>query len=152
MSLEEYKRKRDFGKTKEPAGEVKETGKKIYVMQKHYASHLHWDLRLEKDGVLKSWAVPKEPPTKKGTRRLIISTEDHPIDYADFEGEIPEGQYGAGKVEIWDSGTYEEEKWRVDKEIIVHLKGKRLNGRYCMIRFKKVEDGWLFFRCDKNGE
>ncbi len=151
MSLEEYKKKRDFSMTSEPVGEVKEGGGKIYVVQKHYASHLHWDLRLEKEGVLKSWAVPKEPPTKKGVRRLIVATEDHPIDYADFEGEIPEGQYGAGKVEIWDRGTYEEEKWQEDKEIIVHLKGKRLNGRYCLIRFKKVENGWLFFRCDKTG-
>jgi DNA ligase D-like protein (predicted 3'-phosphoesterase) len=150
MSLEEYKKKRDFAKTKEPVGEVKKGNGKIYVVQKHYASHIHWDLRLERDGVLKSWAVPKEPPTKTGTKRLVITTEDHPIDYASFEGEIPEGEYGAGKVEIWDSGVYEEEKWS-DKEIIVHIKGKRLNGRYCLIRFPKVENGWLFFRCDKDG-
>jgi DNA ligase D-like protein (predicted 3'-phosphoesterase) len=150
MSLEEYKKKRDFSKTKEPPGEVKKGNGKIYVIQKHHATHLHWDLRLEREGVLKSWAVPKEPPTKKGVRRLIISTEDHPIDYADFEGEIAEGMYGAGKVEIWDRGTYDDEKWS-ENEIIVQLKGKLLNGRYCLIRFKKVENGWLFFRCEKNG-
>ncbi|MBS7246901.1 MAG: DNA polymerase ligase N-terminal domain-containing protein [Candidatus Jordarchaeales archaeon] len=120
---------------------------RIYVVHKHYARRLHWDLRLEKDGFLKSWAVPKEPPSEKGVRRLAIATEDHSIEYAEFEGFIPEGEYGAGKVEIWDRGVYEEEKW-VNDEIIVLLKGEKLRGRYCLVRFKKVKDGWLLFRCD----
>ncbi|MEM2375349.1 MAG: DNA polymerase ligase N-terminal domain-containing protein, partial [Candidatus Bathyarchaeia archaeon] len=104
MSLEEYFRKRDFSKTPEPRGGegTKPSEGRIYVIQKHAASHLHYDLRLEKDGVLKSWAIPKEPPTTKGIKRLAVQTEDHPIEYADFEGVIPEGEYGAGTVEIWD--------------------------------------------------
>lgn len=121
---------------------------RIYVIQKHYARRLHWDLRLEKGGVLKSWAVPKEPPVEVGVKRLIISTEDHHLSYADFEGVIPEGMYGAGRVEIWDKGTYREEKWG-ESEIIVWLKGRRLKGRYCMLRFKKVKNGWLFFKCSE---
>jgi len=120
---------------------------RIYVVQKHHARRLHWDLRLEKDGVLKSWAIPKEPPMEKGVKRLTVATEDHPMDYAEFEGVIPEGEYGAGKVEIWDRGVYEEEKW-LDDEIIVLLKGEKLMGRYCLIRFKKVKNGWLLFKCD----
>ncbi|MEM1658096.1 MAG: DNA polymerase ligase N-terminal domain-containing protein [Candidatus Jordarchaeales archaeon] len=122
------------------------SSERIYVIQKHYASHLHWDLRLEKDGVLKSWAVPKEPPTTRGVKRLAVAVADHPLDYASFEGIIPEGEYGAGKVEIWDRGVYEEEKW-TDKEIVVYMKGEKLRGRYCLIRFEKVKDGWLFFKC-----
>jgi DNA ligase D-like protein (predicted 3'-phosphoesterase) len=99
------------------------------------------------DGVLKSWAVPKEPPKKAGTRRLAIQTEDHPLAYADFEGEIPEGEYGAGKVEVWDKGTYELRK-RQEKEIVVTLQGDKLKGDYVLIRTKygKEEKGWLFFK------
>ena len=117
-----------------------------YVIQKHYARNLHYDLRLEKEGVLKSWAVPKEPPSKKGVKRLAVQVEDHPIAYANFEGEIPEGEYGAGRVEIWDRGTYEAEKWKQD-EIIVKIDGARLKGRYCLIEFKKEKNNWLLFRC-----
>jgi len=146
MSLEEYEKKRDFTKTTEPKPEVKLGSNQIYVIQRHQARNLHWDLRLERDGVLISWAVPKEPPTDKGIRRLAIQTEDHPIEYGLFQGEIAEGEYGAGIVELWDTGKYETEKWEKD-EIIVIIKGKRLHGRYCLIRFKKVENGWLFFRC-----
>ncbi len=146
MSLEEYEKKRDFTRTTEPKPEVKLGSNQIYVIQRHQARNLHWDLRLERDGVLISWAVPKEPPTEKGIRRLAIQTEDHPIEYGSFQGEIAEGEYGAGIVELWDTGKYETEKWEKD-EIIVIIKGKRLQGRYCLIRFKKVENGWLFFRC-----
>jgi len=147
MSLDEYRQKRNFQKTGEPRGEVmvQTEGRKIYVIQKHDATHLHYDLRLERDGVLKSWAVPKEPPTEKGIKRLAVEVEDHPIDYANFEGVIPEGEYGAGTVEIWDKGEYETEKWSED-EIIVQIYGRRLKGRYCLIRFKKQENGWLFFK------
>jgi len=147
MSLEEYFRKRDFSKTPEPRGGEgnKPSEGKIYVIQKHAASHLHYDLRLEKDGVLKSWAIPKEPPTTKGIKRLAVQTEDHPIEYADFEGVIPEGEYGAGTVEIWDRGTFDIEEW-TDEKIVVHIHGEKLRGRYCLIRFKKQEGGWLFFK------
>ncbi|AKB40067.1 ATP-dependent DNA ligase [Methanosarcina mazei WWM610] len=99
------------------------------------------------DGVLKSWAVPKEPPKSPGTRRLAIETEDHPLGYADFEGEIPEGQYGAGRVEIWDRGTFELLK-RNEKEIIITLHGEELEGDYVLIKTKygKEDKGWLFFK------
>jgi len=116
----------------------------IYVIQKHQATHLHWDLRLEMDGVLKSWAVPKEPPTEKGVKRLAVSVEDHPLEYADFEGTIPEGQYGAGTVEIWDKGTYR----LIDRKphkIVFEINGKRLKGKYCLLKFKG-EKNWLFFK------
>jgi len=117
---------------------------RIYVIQRHQASHLHWDLRLEMDGVLKSWAVPKEPPVKSGIRRLAVQVEDHPIEYANFEGVIPEGQYGAGIVEIWDKGTYRLIERTPDK-IVFEIHGKRLKGKYCLLRFKG-EKNWLFFK------
>ncbi len=146
MSLEEYKKMRNFKKTNEPEGKTKPGKNNIYVIQKHAASHLHYDLRLEMDGVLKSWAIPKNPPTRKGIKRLAIQTEDHPVDYANFKGVIPKGQYGAGKVEIWCIGTYELEK-RKDDKIIVRIKGKKLSGRYCLIKLKGQEKNWLFFKC-----
>jgi DNA ligase D-like protein (predicted 3'-phosphoesterase) len=147
MSLDKYRSKRNFMKTSEPEGKVEEEEKKgaIYVVQKHQATHLHYDFRLEKDGVLKSWAVPKEPPVEKGVRRLAVEVEDHPLDYAGFEGEIPEGEYGAGTVQIWDKGTYETEKWN-EAKIMVYINGNKLKGRYCLIRFKKQENAWLFFK------
>lgn len=114
-----------------------------FVVHKHYATHLHYDLRLEMDGVLKSWAVPKEPPAKTGTKRLAIAVEDHKLSYKDFEGIIPEGNYGAGKVEIWDNGSYILETREMEK-IVVDLNGKRLKGRYVLIHTKG--DQWLFFK------
>ena len=117
----------------------------IFVVQKHSASHLHWDFRLEMDGSLKSWAVPKEPPTKSGTKRLAIQVEDHPLSYASFEGEIPHGQYGAGKVEIWDSGHYELEDKKPGK-IVFTLSGKKMKGDYVILRFGKEKKNWLLFR------
>ena len=101
--------------------------KKIFVIQKHAARRLHYDLRLEMDGVLKSWAVPKEPPKTAGVKRLAVQVEDHPIEYADFEGIIPEGYYGAGKVEIWDKGSYIL-KERTEDKIIFELNGEKLRG------------------------
>ncbi|UCG95939.1 MAG: 3'-phosphoesterase [archaeon] len=114
-------------------------------MQKHDASHLHYDFRLEMDGVLKSWAVPKGVPTKEGVKHLAVQVEDHDLDYADFEGEIKEG-YGKGTVEIWDSGNYEIESRKPEK-IVFSLDGKKLKGRYTIIRFKKAgEKDWLLFK------
>jgi DNA ligase D-like protein (predicted 3'-phosphoesterase) len=147
--LEEYEKKRHFKKTPEPlASDLKgNADKPIFVVQRHDARNLHYDFRLEMDGVLKSWAVPKQPPKKAGIKRLAIQTEDHPLAYADFEGEIPEGEYGAGKVEIWDKGVFELLK-REDKEIVVTLHGEELKGDYILIRTKygKEEKGWLFFK------
>jgi len=144
MGLEEYRKKRNFGKTREPEGEEKTGGGKIYVVQKHDATHLHYDLRLEMDGVLKSWAVPKTPPTERGVKRLAVQVEDHPVEYADFEGTIPEGQYGAGTVEIWDKGQYVL-KERDENKLVFEVKGRVLRGVYCLIRFKGKKN-WLFFK------
>ena len=123
---------------------MENANEKIYVIQKHAATHLHYDLRLEMNGVLKSWAVPKTPPTESGIRRLAVQVEDHPLDYADFEGTIPEGQYGAGTVEIWDRGKYIL-KAKTDDKLIFEIKGNKLKGLYCLIRFKGKEN-WLFFK------
>jgi DNA ligase D-like protein (predicted 3'-phosphoesterase) len=151
MPLEEYNKKRDFEKTKEPRGEAeKSLDEKIFVIQKHNASHLHYDLRLEKDGVLKSWAVPKEPPLAEGIKRLAVQVEDHPLAYGNFEGTIPVGEYGAGTVEIWDKGKYTSTKFD-DKEILFTLKGKKMTGNYILVKLKpsprfKGERNWLLFK------
>ena len=146
VTLEEYNAKRNFSKSPEPIGEEAKPKGNSYVVQEHHASQLHWDLRLERDGVLKSWAVPKGPSEKPGERRLAIAVEDHPLDYGGFEGVIPEGEYGAGTVKIWDRGTYETMKWAEDKiEIVIH--GERLNGPYELVRFMKAGDKeWLIFK------
>ena len=150
MSLKEYKKKRDFSKTREPAQskKKKESDKLVYVIQRHQASHLHFDLRLEEEGVLKSWAIPKTPPQETGVRRLAVQTEDHPLGYEDFEGVIPEGEYGAGKVETWDRGHYLSLEETSAKKV-VEIKGKKLQGRYALIKLK-VKDpedkNWLFFK------
>lgn len=153
MGLEEYQKKRDFTKTNEPMGQctptkpIKEGESKagsIYVIQKHNASRLHYDLRLEIDNVLKSWAVPKEPPTETGIKRLAVQTEDHPIEYKDFEGEIAEGEYGGGIVKTWDKGSFKALELKEDK-IIFEIDGDRLKGAYCLIRLKDKKN-WLFFK------
>jgi len=123
---------------------LKNENEKIYVIQKHDATHLHYDLRLEMDGVLKSWAVPKAPPTESGVKRLAVQVEDHPLDYANFEGTIPEGQYGAGTVKIWDRGKYILMEKTEDK-LIFEIRGDKLQGLYCLVRFKGREN-WLFFK------
>ncbi|WP_455368091.1 DNA polymerase ligase N-terminal domain-containing protein [[Eubacterium] cellulosolvens] len=150
MSLDEYNRKRNFQKTREPSGKMKKgTPKPIYVIQKHEATHLHYDLRLEIDGVLKSWAVPKGIPIEEKVKRLAVQTEDHPLDYAKFEGEIPEGEYGAGIVKIWDNGTFTLVDIS-DNKLIVDIKGKTIKGCYCLIRFKPKENpqNWLLFKTE----
>jgi len=117
-----------------------------FVLHEHFASHHHFDFRLERDGVLKSWAVPKGLPEKSGERRLAISVEDHSPDYIGFKGTIPEGQYGAGDVTIKDTGTYDLLIW-TDERIEVLLHGEIISGKYVLIRFKKAGDKeWLVFR------
>ncbi|MGM0770342.1 MAG: DNA polymerase ligase N-terminal domain-containing protein [Halobacteriota archaeon] len=125
----------------------KEKDDLIFVIQKHHATNLHYDLRLEMDGVLKSWAVPKEPPTVEGIKRLAIQVNDHDLDYADFEGTIPEGSYGSGKVEIWDRGTFEPESVK-EKKIVFTLSGKKMKGKFVLVKtnFGKYENDWLFFK------
>lgn len=119
----------------------------IFVIQKHHAKNLHYDLRLEMDGVLKSWAIPKEPPTVEGVKRLAIQVDDHALEYADFEGTIPEGSYGAGEVEIWDHGSFELEVVK-EKEIIFSLSGEKMKGKFVLVKtnFGKAKNSWLFFK------
>ena len=124
----------------------KKGDKLIFVVQEHHARAFHWDFRLEKDGVLKSWAVPKGIPETSGERRLAMETEDHPFGYASFEGEIPKGQYGAGTVKIWDKGHYTVKLWENDK-IEVTLDGEKLKGRFVLVRLKKAADNdWLMLK------
>ena len=121
-----------------------------YVIQKHDARNLHYDFRLEIDGVLKSWAVPKELPLKSGVKRLAVHVDDHDLDYADFQGEIPEGHYGAGKVEIWDKGSFDLVDGDMKKgKLIVDIKGKKLKGEYVLLKFKDQDKNWLLFKKEK---
>jgi DNA ligase D-like protein (predicted polymerase)/DNA ligase D-like protein (predicted 3'-phosphoesterase) len=136
--LQEYAQKRNFTKTKEPKGHVIEEPENIFVVQEHHARRLHYDFRLAREGVLKSWAVPKGIPEAHGIRRLAIQTEDHPLEYSDFEGTIPKGQYGAGTVKIWDKGSYELKIWTEDK-IEFFLKGSKLHGMYVLVKLKKAD-------------
>jgi bifunctional non-homologous end joining protein LigD len=167
MALREYNKKRDFKKTAEPTG--KRPSKKavkglIFVVQKHAASHLHYDFRLEMDGVLKSWAVPKGPSLNPADKRLAMHVEDHPYDYRDFEGKIPEGEYGAGDVIVWDTGVYspaadvedpEKEALRMYKKghLSIVLLGKKLKGEFGLIRahgtkYDARENAWLLIKAD----
>lgn len=141
--LKKYQTKRSFEVTSEPEGKVKNTGKQRFVVQEHHASHLHYDFRLEMDGVLKSWAVPKGPPEEAGVKRLAVQVEDHPVDYINFYGIIPEGQYGAGTVEIWDKGNYVL-KSKEPKVLKFELAGKKLKGDYALVNFK--EKNWLLYK------
>ncbi len=158
-SIKTYSQKRDFKKTSEPRPQrITKKQKKlpIFVIQEHHARHLHWDLRLEIDGVMPSWALPKGPSLNPTIKRLAVRTEDHPIPYAHFEGTIPEGEYGAGTVMVWDIGTYENLHMHDDKlvpmktclqqgrmEFLLH--GTKLHGAYVMIRLKDGKS-WLFFK------
>ncbi len=143
MSLVRYKKKRRFQRTPEPSPRVKKAKATRFVVQKHQARRLHWDFRLELDGVLKSWAVPKGPPEEAGIRRLAVEVEDHPVDYIKFEGTIPKGEYGAGTVEIWDRGTFKLKR-REDDIYEFWLRGKRLTGKYTLVRFKNKN--WLMLK------
>ena len=145
--LSEYAAKRHFEETPEPRGGEKKTGGLLFVVQEHHARRLHYDLRLESGGVLKSWAVPKGIPQASGERRLAVQTEDHPYDYGGFEGTIPKGQYGAGTVKIWDKGTFEPKLWEDDK-IEFTLHGQILKGRYVLVRLKKAKEdnAWLLLK------
>lgn len=147
--LKEYAKKRDFKKTSEPKPKAAKSqpDSQIFVIQKHDATHLHYDLRLEINGVLKSWAIPKEPPVIPGIKRLAIETEDHPLEYASFEGTIPKGQYGAGTVSIWDKGELKVEK-SGGSEILFELSGSRMKGSYALVKtgFGAQKNSWLFFK------
>jgi DNA ligase D-like protein (predicted 3'-phosphoesterase) len=160
--LKIYREKRDFRKTREPKGEARPASEKpVFVIQKHDASNLHYDFRLEVDGVLKSWAVPKGPSTDPREKRLAMPTEDHPLEYADFEGVIPEGEYGGGTVMVWDIGPYR--NLRAEKQgesmtmsraynegkLEVWLEGRKLTGGYALIRTGKGDDArWLLIKMD----
>ena len=160
MSLTKYNSKRKFNETPEPSGKKKPGGDKlIFVVQRHHASHLHYDFRLELNGALKSWAVPKGPSLNPKDKRLAMMVEDHPIDYATFEGDIPAGNYGAGHVEVWDHGTYEptDEKGKVittkefaqnllDGSIKFRMMGKLLKGDFALVHIKKDEKTWLLIK------
>ena len=143
MNLKEYREKRDFSQTSESRGELAGNESSRFVVHRHQARHLHYDLRLEMEGVLKSWAVPKGVPVEPGVRRLAVQVEDHPIDYIDFAGEIPEGQYGAGTVEIWDSGQFELSQKAPDR-LEFALRGNKLSGDYVLVQ----TDGknWLLIK------
>jgi len=147
MSLKEYGQKRNFAQTSEPAPE------RIFVVQEHHASHLHWDFRLEEGGVLKSWAVPKGPPLEEGEKRLATHVEDHPFTYHTFEGTIPEGNYGAGTVKIWDRGTYTPAKGTSIKAGLKEgkfsfiLKSQKLKRLFSLVRFtNEKENEWFFIK------
>ena len=152
QKLGKYRDKRSFDKTPEPDGDGEGFGgNDRFLVQEHHATRLHWDFRLERDGVLVSWALPRGVPLDPADNHLAVHTEDHPLGYFDFEGEIPKGEYGAGTVTRWDHGTYETEKWR-DGEIIIRLHGERVSGRYVLFRTGKRDHGedknWMIHRMD----
>src|SRR4051794_18942375 len=144
--LDEYRAKRDFGETSEPAGDTGEAAPELrFVVQEHSARAMHWDLRLEHEGTLASWAVPKGIPVDPAKNGLAVQTEDHPLEYLDFHGEIPQGHYGAGTMKIFDRGTFEVHKWR-DKEVMVTFHGERVRGRYVL--FRTNGKNWMIHRMD----
>src|SRR6201984_3207661 len=150
-SLDAYRGKRNRGRTPEPMPDPPEPGgaapgderNRVFVVQEHHARRLHWDFRLERDGVLVSWALPKGVPDDPGVNHLAVHTEDHPLEYARFGGEIPRGEYGAGSVTIWDHGTYDVLKWD-EREVKVNLHGERLTGGYVL--FATGGKNWMIHR------
>ncbi|CUX66401.1 putative ATP-dependent DNA ligase (fragment) [Agrobacterium genomosp. 5 str. CFBP 6626] len=168
--LSTYRQKRDFQKTQEPSGKtkLKASNRRRFVIQKHDATRLHYDLRLELDGVFKSWAVTKGPSLDPQDKRLAVEVEDHPLDYGDFEGTIPKGQYGGGTVMLWDRGYWEPEGNRTPEQALAKgdfkftLEGERLHGSFVLVRMRNDRDGgkrtnWLLikhrddFSVDENG-
>ena len=155
MALETYRRKRDFASTPEPPGKSVRSRRHRFVVQEHNASTLHWDLRLEMGGVLKSWAVPKGVPMEAHVRRLAIMTEDHPVEYLSFYGNIPAGSYGAGEMSIWDDGTYDIEQTGAPEDAIAHGKlsivfhGNRMDGFWEMVKTGADDNHWLLFKVDR---
>ena len=148
-ALTEYRRKRDPARTPEPFGGSRGRHKRpMFVIQRHDARRLHYDLRLERDGALASWAVPKGLPLEPGARRLAVHVEDHPLEYASFEGEIPKGEYGAGTVEIWDRGSYELVEEKPDGGLTFRLAGERLQGIWTLVPASLDGDpkNWLLLR------
>ena len=146
--LSTYRSMRDFARTPEPAGDDPtdtDEAAPRFVVQEHHATSLHWDVRFERDGVLVSWAVPKGIPPDPRVDHLAVHTEDHPMSYIDFEGEIPQGEYGGGTVILWDTGTYECEKWQ-DREVMVTFHGSRARGRYVLFRTRGRN--WMIHRMD----
>jgi bifunctional non-homologous end joining protein LigD len=150
MSLTEYRRKRNFGKTAEPEAKTNRQNRRRFVIQKHDATRLHYDFRLELGGTLKSWAVPKGLPYKKGEKRLAVHVEDHPVSYIAFEGTIPKGQYGGGTVMVWDQGTFETDdphplKTLENGKLHFSLHGKKLKGEWYLVRLRDGDE-WLIIR------
>ena len=156
--LARYNAKRDFAKTAEPAGTVAATGDYGFIVQKHDATRLHWDFRLELDGVLKSWAVTRGPSLDPAEKRLAVRTEDHPLSYATFEGTIPQGEYGGGTVMLWDRGTWtphpgkDPVKTLAEGHLHFNLAGERMKGNWLMIRLKprgkERNENWLLRKLD----
>jgi DNA ligase D-like protein (predicted 3'-phosphoesterase) len=145
-ALKTYQEKRNFSITSEPEGPRTMTEGNYFVIHEHRSHKLHYDLRLERDGVLKSWAVPKGIPEVPGEKHLAVAVEDHPLEYGHFEGTIPAGEYGAGTVTIWDNGTYDTKLWAGDK-IEITLHGGRLTGHYVLVPFKRAgKNDWLLFK------
>jgi bifunctional non-homologous end joining protein LigD len=143
--LDEYRAKRDFDATPEPSGEIPADTGHRFVIQQHSATRLHWDLRLEHDGVLASWALPRGVPAHPKENHLAVHTEDHPMQYLDFHGEIPEGSYGAGSMFVWDTGTYDEHEWE-DRKVVVTLHGARARGKYALFATRGRD--WMIHRMD----
>lgn len=155
--LAKYNAKRDFTRTAEPAGKIARTGGNRFMVQKHDATRLHWDFRLEVDGVLKSWAVTRGPSLDPNEKRLAVRTEDHPLSYADFEGTIPKGQYGGGTVMLWDDGVWEPVEGKSAKDLEkghlhFRLEGERMKGEWLLIRLKprgnEKNENWLLRKID----
>src|SRR5687768_6438974 len=150
MPLEHYRAKRNLGSTPEPSGTSVQAGGRGFVVQKHWATRMHYDLRLEHNGVLLSWAVPKGFSANPADKHVAIHVEDHPVDYADFEGIIPEGNYGAGAVIVWDRGTYvpliDMDEGFAKGKLLFEMRGHKLRGTWTLIKIKKAETEWLLIK------